>query len=94
MKRWAELPVDKKDVWVEKLKLSEILGHEICITGFETGTSRYGDDEYIKIIYTLDGQRHFTNTGSKLIQKQLEACKDDLPILATIVKKENWYSLS
>jgi len=94
MKRWSDLPAEQRDVWVEKLRLHEILGHEICINGFEVNTSRYGEDEYIKITYTMNGQRHFTNTGSKLIKKQLEACKDDLPILATIVKKDNWYSLS
>ena len=99
MKRWSELPSETKDVWVEKMKLGDVVGKEICITGFDVCNSRYtdrdnADKEYIKICFTLNEQRHFTNTSSMLLRKQLQSCKNDLPILATIVKKDNWYSLS
>ena len=40
------------------------------------------------------GTRHFVNTGSMLIRKQLEACQDELPFQATIIRKDNWLSLS
>ena len=97
--KWSDLPAAKRDVWVEKIKISEVLGHAICITGFEIKKSRYAgrdndDKEYIQIEFTLNGRRHFTNSGSMLIRKQLEACKDDLPLETVIVKKDNWYSLS
>lgn len=42
MKRWSDLPVEKRDVWVEKVKIGDILGKEICITGYEIRSSRYG----------------------------------------------------
>lgn len=41
MKRWGELPKEKRDVWVEKTSIP--LGREIVITGFRVRVSRYGD---------------------------------------------------
>lgn len=98
MKRWSDLPVEKRDVWVEKVKIGDILGKEICITGYEIRSSRYGGGdepaEYVQINFELSGERHFTNTSSMLLRKQLESIKDNLPILATIVQKGQWFSLS
>ena len=55
-----------------------------------------GDEpaEYVQINFELSGERHFTNTSSMLLRKQLESIKDNLPILATIVQKDRWFSLS
>lgn len=95
MKRWGELPKEKRDVWVEKTSIP--LGREIVITGFRVRVSRYGDisdKEYIAVDYEVDGEKHFFNTGSMLLRKQLESSKDEMPFLATIKKKDTWLTLS
>lgn len=99
MKSWRDIEPKKRDVWVEKVSIKSLIGKLITITGFEVRKSAYKGQDGENQIYTMlrfemDGTRHFVNTGSMLIRKQLEACQDELPFQATIIRKDNWLSLS
>lgn len=99
VKSWSDIEPKKRDVWVEKVSIKSLLGKRITITGFEVKRSTFKAQDGSNQIYTMiqfemDGTRHFVNTGSMLIRKQLESCRDELPFTATIVRKDNWLSLS
>lgn len=95
MKRFSDLPAEKREVWAEKLKISEIVGKEIIITGFTILPSKYGNhEEAMRIDFELDGSKHICYTSSSLLRRQLEATEDELPFLATIAEKNHWLTLT
>lgn len=94
MKRFADLPQEKRDVWVEKVKISEVIGKEIIITGFTILPSKYGEnEEATRIDFELNGERHICYTSSALLRRQLERTRDELPYLAVITQKDHWLKL-
>ena len=95
MKRFSDLPAAKREVWAEKLKISEVLGSEITITGFTVLASKYSKNtDVVRIEFEKDGCKHICYTGSILLRKQLEATEDELPYVATIVEKNHWLTLT
>ena len=94
MKRFADLPPDKRDVWAEKVKISEVIGQEILITGFTILPSKYGEhEETARIDFILHEEHHICYTSSALLRRQLESTSDEMPYLATITRKDNWLKL-
>ncbi len=95
MKRFSDLPAAKREVWAEKMKISEVLGEEIVITGFTVLASKYGKtSEVVRIEFERNGAKRICYTGSILLRKQLEATEDELPYTATIVEKNHWLTLT
>lgn len=94
MKRFSDLPPNKREVWAEKVKISEVVGNEIIITGFTITPSKYGKDaEAMRIEFERDGTKHICYTSSSLLRRQLEATEDEMPYAATIVEKNHWLTL-
>ncbi len=95
MKRFSDLPAAKRGVWAEKVKIGDILGVEITITGFYIMPSKYGNHEDVmRLEFMRDDTPHICSTSSAMLRRQLEATKDELPYMATIVEKDHWFSLS
>ena len=95
MKKFSELPPEKREVWAEKVKISEVIGHEITITGFDIIPSKYGQgQEATRIHFQRGDTKHICYTSSALLRRQLESTEDELPFTATIVDKNHWLSLS
>lgn len=95
MKRFSELPPEKREVWAEKVKISDVIGVEIVVTGFTIITSKYGKgEEATRIEFTKDGSKHICYTSSALLRRQLEAAADEFPFIATIVEKNHWLTLT
>lgn len=95
MKRFSDLPQAKREVWAEKVKISEVIGKEIVITGFTIIQSKYGqNEEAMRIEFELEGSKHICYTSSALLRKQLEATADELPFAATIAEKNHWLTLT
>lgn len=95
MKRFADLPLEKRDVWVEKVKISEVIGKEIVITGFTIVPSKYGNNEQAtRIDFELNGEKHICFTSSALLRKQLESTRDEMPYMTVITQKEHWLKLT
>ncbi len=95
MKRFADLPLEKRDVWAEKVKISEVIGKEIIITGFTIVPSKYGENEQAtRIDFEVDGEKHICFTSSALIRRQLENTRDEFPYMTVITKKEHWLKLT
>jgi hypothetical protein len=95
MKRFSDLPPEKREAWAEKKKISEIIGEEIAITGFTIVPSKYGpNSEALRIQFEQNGSRFICYTASSLLRRQLEAAEDELPFLATIEEKNHWLTLT
>ena len=77
------------------MKISDVLGVEIVVTGFTVIASKYGkNEEATRIEFEKDGSKHICYTSSALLRRQLEAAKDELPFIATIVEKNHWLTLT
>lgn len=95
MKRFSDLPPEKREVWAEKVKISEVIGNEIVITGFDIIPSKYGQgQEATRIHFERGDSKHICYTSSALLRRQLESTVDEMPYTATIVDKNHWLSLS
>ena len=78
----------------DKRKLSEILDKEILILAFRVGKSKFRDRNYTTIQFQNGSTKYVTFTGSEVLMEQLKRHEGNLPFLATIVKRFNYYSLS
>ena len=95
MKRFSDFPAEKREVWAEKMKISEVVGKEIVVTGFTVIPSKYGQGaEAARIEFEMDGAKHICYTSSSLLHRQLEATEDEMPYAATIAEKNHWLTLT
>lgn len=95
MKRFSDLPPEKREAWAEKKKITEVLGKEIVITGFTIVPSKYGPNkEALRIQFEQGGQRFISYTASSLLRRQLEAAEDELPFITVIEEKNHWLTLT
>lgn len=95
MKRFSELPPEKREVWAEKVKISDVIGVEIVIKGFTVIASKYGkNEEATRIEFEKDGTKHICYTSSALLRRQLESTEDELPYLTIIQEKNHWLTLT
>ncbi len=77
------------------MKISEIIGKEIYITGFAVIQSKYGPNaEALRISFEMNNERYICYTASSLLRRQLESTEDELPFLATIEEKNHWLTLT
>ena len=63
-----------------------LVGKEFVITGIGARVSENG--EYLVVIIDLDGRAGFFFTSHQAVYRKLLRCKDELPLLATIVERE------
>ncbi len=95
MKRFSDLPPTKREVWAEKKKISDVIGHEIIIRSFSIIQSKYGgSSEALRIEFEQDGSKYICYTASSLLRRQLEATEDELPYMAVIEEKNHWLTLT
>ena len=95
MKRFSELPPEKREVWAEKVKISDVIGVEIVIKGFTVIASKYGkNEEATRISFEMGNEQFICYTASSLLRRQLEATEDELPYLATIEEKNHGLTLT
>ena len=87
---------DEKPLDGEKLPINKILGKEITMLAFEIRSSKYQDNSgtYAKFQYLLDGEKHISFTGSKILQEQLNKYQDKMPFITTLIKPDRYITLS
>ena len=77
----------------EKVDFKDVIGKELCITGFETRKSQHHDGDYVLIDYMQDGKQKWTTTSSKVIIDQLQRVQENLPVKATPHQVKKYYTL-
>jgi len=72
----------------KKKKIEEIIGKPIFVLAYRVKKSKYADKsgDCLTIQYEFEGERYVSFSGSVVLLKQLEECKDELPLEATIEK--------
>jgi hypothetical protein len=80
-----------------KMRIEDVLNHEIEIIGFRIAPSKYTKNKTGQCL-TLqfigpDGQRHVTFTGSDVLIDQIGKYQAEIPFLATIKKIDRYYCL-
>jgi hypothetical protein len=78
----------------KKVKFETIVNREILITDFECRKSNYQSGEYMILQFKDNNEVRVTFTGAGVIRAQLERHREQLPLWATIVKKNRYYTLS
>ncbi len=68
-----------------KMKINDILGRDIIITGFQTAPSRKkADTQCVTIQFLMDGELRIVWTGSVVLQRLLEKYADKIPFRTKI----------
>ena len=81
----------------DKIKIDDILNHEIAIINYSIKDSRYSDNQngkYLTLQIEEDNEKNVIFTGSRVLIDQIEKYKDEIPFLATIRKINKYYSLT
>lgn len=83
----------------DKVKISDILNHEILITGFDIKESRYQKNKsgkYLTLQFEKEGSEEprVVFTGSDVLIEQIEKYKDNIPFYATIKRIDRYFTLS
>ena len=78
----------------KKKGINDILNKEILITDYRVCESKYKEDTYITLQFEIEEDKHIIFSGSKVLQKQLEKYGDNIPFIATIVKRNKYFTLS
>ncbi len=68
-----------------KMKINDILGRDIIITGFQTAPSRKkADAQCVTIQFLMDGELRIVWTGSLVLQRLLKKYADKIPFQTRI----------
>ena len=78
----------------DKLRMQEILGREILITGFRILSGKYKTAHCVQFQFELDGMRYVTFSGSAVVANQLTENRDRLPFYATLRRIDRYITLS
>jgi len=85
MRRVGDVAPSGGDLEGEYFYVRSLIGKEFVIIGV---AERVGDNgEYLAVNVTLDGEKGFFFTSHQALYRKLLACKDELPLLATIVER-------
>ena len=78
----------------DKVSVSDILNKEITVLSYKIMKSKIEDDNYAQIQIEINGEKKVVFTSSKVLKDQLEAYKDHIPFIATIIKTRKYFSFS
>jgi len=85
MRRVGDVAPSGSDLEGEYVYVRSLIGEEFVITDI---AERVGDNgEYLAVNIERDGKRGFFFTSHQAVYRKLLACKDELPLLATIVER-------
>ena len=85
MKKFSEIAKAKS--FLENVPISRVIGKEIIVHGYEIRPSKHprgNNPNCIMLRYERDGNKYCTFSGSMLLQRQAEECKDDYPFSTTL----------
>jgi hypothetical protein len=75
-----------------KRKIQDIINQEILITNYAIKESKYKENSYIIIQFTLQGEQCVLFTGSGVLKRQLEKYQQKLPFYTTIKQIDRYYT--
>ena len=95
MKRFSDFAQEPTAMTGEKVKMDDLLGKEIEVTGYKIGDSKQKvGTKLLTLQFKLDGEERILFTGSNVLLEQVEKYEDQLPFLATIKKVNKFYTFT
>jgi len=94
MKKFRDIAKDDIRLAGEKLKLQDIIGKPIIVTGYKITKSKFKEDDYVAIQFELDGEQHVTFTGAQVLIEQLKKYGKEIPFETTIKRLGKFYSFT
>jgi len=94
MKKFREIAKNDIRLAGEKLKLQDIIGKTIIVTGYKITKSKFKEDNYVAIQFELDGEQHVTFTGAQVLIEQLKKYGKEIPFETTIKRLGKFYSFT
>ena len=90
------MPVIDEALAKAEVKLDDILGKEIIVTGFNVNKSKYHNNSgnCLKLQFEHDGTKHVLFTGSNVLINQIERYQSEIPFISTIIKVDKFYTFS
>jgi hypothetical protein len=97
VKQFKDFSTEDSVLSGDKSKISEILNKEIIVIGYRIRGSKYAsenNDNCLHLQYKLDDKEFVLFTGSQVLMEQVEKYKDEIPFLTTIIKINNYFTMS
>jgi hypothetical protein len=94
MKKFRDIAKDDIRLAGEKLKLQDIIGKPIIVTGYKITKSKFKEDDYVAIQFELDCEQHVTFTGAQVLIEQLKKYGEEIPFETTIKRLGKFYSFT
>lgn len=87
---------EKRDIKLagEKLKMKDVLGKEIKITGYKITKSKIQEGDFLTLQFELDGIQYIIFSGSKSLQDLTTKYDNEIPFLTTIKQIGNSYTFT
>ena len=95
MRSFSEFAKNEGTVNGKKIKISEIIGETIAVTGAKIIESKYkGYTECLLLQFEFMEKTYMTTTGSKVLIRQIKQFRDNIPFKATIINNNNCFTFS
>jgi hypothetical protein len=76
------------------MKLKDILGTEILVTGYNVKQSRFKDENYLTLQFHIGEKTCVLFTGSGVLTDQISRYSDKIPFLSVIQNFGKYYAFT
>lgn len=97
MKSFSDFATETITMAGDKIKIEEVVGKEIRVTGYKVSESKYKQENNAKVLtlqFNLNEEDRVLFTGSSVLLEQSEKYKDEMPFMTTIIKVNKFYTFS
>jgi len=97
MKKFSDFSTEESHPTGDKIKIEEILGKEIEVTGYRISESQYkktSSNNVLTLQFVINGENRILFTGSGVLAEQIVKYKDEIPFMAKIEKVDKFYTFT
>ena len=97
--RFSDFAEERKRPEGPKVRIADVVGREILITGFLIEPSKYSDSngntkDRLTLEFIIDGEKHILFTGATLLIEWTQKYQGEIPFYATITNNGRCYIYS
>jgi RNA-directed DNA polymerase len=97
MKKFSDFATEEIPLIGDKVKLEDVLGKEVIITGYRISNSKFKDRDHGKCItiqFIMNDIQKIFFTGSEVLMNQIEKYKKEMPFSTVVLKHQKYYTFS
>ena len=95
--RFSDFAEEEAALSGEKIKIDDVIGKDIIITGFKVTTSKYkksNAESCLKLQFKMGGVEYVLFTGSNILIEQIQKYKEHVPFSAQIKCVDKYFTLT